>query len=379
MPETRALPTASASAQLAESTGARWQDPTFEAKPGARLPAGATHLITGLVEIQFDDGARVRIEGPAEFAAQSGRRMELSQGRIAAYVPPRARGFTIVTPTAEVVDLGTEFGLEVGSDGNTEVQVVRGIVSVTAVETKNRAQPAKTTSTPIRLRGGQALTVGRTQAGAVVAEAVPFDAARVEEFGRPIKPAARRSEKVQVCWAQPDGLAGNQADFRGGLGFDFKVMQPIRVFRLGVFDHLGDGIAPDSSMTVQLWTRDGLETASTADDIGGRVLAEANFTANAPGELRYCYRFVPLAELLDLAPGDYSLLAYGFSEVNQLVNLGYPISEGASRSTHIVLRSCLEGSRFLDRISAGTFPSDTRPRQVLFGACSFEFMPISEK
>ena len=80
---------------------------------GGKLPAGTSRLAEGVVELEFDGGARVSIEGPAEFAPRSGQRMELTRGRLVAYVPKQARGFTVDTPTAEVIDLGTEFGVEV--------------------------------------------------------------------------------------------------------------------------------------------------------------------------------------------------------------------------------------------------------------------------
>ena len=38
-------------------------------------------------------------------------------------MPPAARGFTIKTADMEVIDLGTEFGLEVTGDGGVQVHV----------------------------------------------------------------------------------------------------------------------------------------------------------------------------------------------------------------------------------------------------------------
>ncbi len=64
------------------------------------------------------------------FAPRSSQRVELNEGRLVAYVPRRARGFVVVTPTAEIVDLGTEFGVAVESDGKTDVDVLRGVVEI---------------------------------------------------------------------------------------------------------------------------------------------------------------------------------------------------------------------------------------------------------
>ena len=45
-------------------------------------------------------------------------------------VPPAARGFTIKTSDMDVIDLGTEFGLEVGSGGKAKVHVFDGKVKL---------------------------------------------------------------------------------------------------------------------------------------------------------------------------------------------------------------------------------------------------------
>ena len=46
--------------------------------------------------------------------------------------------FSVRTPTAVVTDLGTEFGVEVGKDGNTNSHVFRGSVRVRLVGEKGR-------------------------------------------------------------------------------------------------------------------------------------------------------------------------------------------------------------------------------------------------
>ena len=94
------------------------------------LPVGTSHLESGIVELEFDGGARVIVEGPAEFATKTARHMELTRGRLVAYVPKHARGFTVYTPAAEIIDLGTEFAVEVAQAGETRVEVRRGRVNV---------------------------------------------------------------------------------------------------------------------------------------------------------------------------------------------------------------------------------------------------------
>ena len=52
----------------------------------------------------------------------------MKRGRLAADVPPSAKGFTVITPTGDAVDLGTRFGVDVPSSGSAEVHVFQGEV-----------------------------------------------------------------------------------------------------------------------------------------------------------------------------------------------------------------------------------------------------------
>ena len=58
------------------------------------------------------------------------RRTQLVSGLLTATVPPGAEGFRVDTPTAQVVDLGTAFGIEQRTDGTSKVSVFDGEVEV---------------------------------------------------------------------------------------------------------------------------------------------------------------------------------------------------------------------------------------------------------
>lgn len=96
---------------------------------GTPLIAGRTlTLEEGLAELTFIDGARVVLKAPARFEVSDRGRGFLHEGSLAATVPPPARGFTVQTPLAVVVDLGTEFGVSVTNDGVEETHVFAGLV-----------------------------------------------------------------------------------------------------------------------------------------------------------------------------------------------------------------------------------------------------------
>ena len=116
------------------------------------------------------------------------------------------------------------------------------------------------------------------------------------------------------------GAGGTQA-FGGSLGMDFTVNEPILVSALGAFDDESDGF--HSTITVQLWLRDDSGTAQdSTDDLGVLILAQDTFTTIDPGILVGGTRFHPLAERIELAPGNYTIVARGYSLNERNANSG---------------------------------------------------------
>ncbi|MCR9198563.1 MAG: FecR family protein [Planctomycetaceae bacterium] len=114
------------------ATLTRAQSPVWEREDtvGTRLGDEAIRLFAGEIELTFDDGAVVTLEGPVEFQPRSSGQLLLRRGRLSATVPQPAIGFTVKTPTAEVVDLGTEFDVTVKETGASDVIVRKGEVEV---------------------------------------------------------------------------------------------------------------------------------------------------------------------------------------------------------------------------------------------------------
>ncbi|MFC4992362.1 FecR domain-containing protein [Rubritalea tangerina] len=73
-------------------------------------------------------GARLHINGPAEFELVDAQRIALKKGRVQTYAPTYAHGFTIDTDDGKVVDLGTKFVTSTGTSIGTEVHVNEGLV-----------------------------------------------------------------------------------------------------------------------------------------------------------------------------------------------------------------------------------------------------------
>ncbi len=164
-------------ARVAQSVNARWADDTLATTPGTLLYPGTHMLRRGMVRIVYDNDATLIIEAPATFELVSGDRVMLHQGKLVGEAPARAFGFTVRTPSASVIDLGTEFGVAVDAGGATTVQVFDGKVSLRSRGVEEReAQPSE------ELFAGDARQVDAAGERVRVIEARPLTFVRREEF-----------------------------------------------------------------------------------------------------------------------------------------------------------------------------------------------------
>jgi ferric-dicitrate binding protein FerR (iron transport regulator) len=112
---------------------------------GGRLAIGG-----GAVELSLRNGVVVVFEGPGELDLLDDMTAILHDGRVVVRMPKGTHGFRLRTPSADVLDLGTEFAVSVGGGNLTDVQVYDGAVLASAGSRPDAAQPPK------RLEAGQA-------------------------------------------------------------------------------------------------------------------------------------------------------------------------------------------------------------------------------
>jgi hypothetical protein len=194
-------------ARITATRNCMWGDVTKNLGFGSKLGSGQRlELATGLVEITFNDGAVVVLEGPASFDVSSPGRAQLHEGRLAAVVPERAHGFEVATARMNVVDLGTEFGLMAEAEGTAEIHVFNGLVKAQLLDEK----------------GHQVRTMElNTAEGARIEPASAFVAripARDDEFVRTLSVAAGPHDGLYAF----DGFnypAGPLDDQNGGFGW----------------------------------------------------------------------------------------------------------------------------------------------------------------
>ena len=194
-------------ARITASRNCSWEGEGREVGFGSRLASGQRlKLATGLVEITFDDGAVVVLEGPATFDVQAPGRAQLHDGRLAAAVPERARGFEVETSRLNVVDFGTEFGVMAESAGATEVHVFNGLV---------KAQLLDASGHQVRTVELNTAEAARIEPAAAMVARIP---ARDDEFVRSLSVAAGPHDGLYAYdgFNYPEGPLDEQ---NGGFGW----------------------------------------------------------------------------------------------------------------------------------------------------------------
>lgn len=158
-------------ATLIDVKGCQW-DQTPQLALNDRLTAGPVILSAGVALFEFDDGARLALEGPATLELSTASAARLTFGSASVRCEDGSEGFMLATPSAKVIDLGTEFGVSVGNDGATAVEVLDGEVEIMGIGVSNKDST-----------GNRFLTAGQM--------------VKVNAEGTQISPAKRRAEWVR--------------------------------------------------------------------------------------------------------------------------------------------------------------------------------------
>jgi hypothetical protein len=143
----------------------RWTDPKSEVFFGDYVRPGREYnLASGYLEITYQSGAKVILQGPVKYVVESNAGGFLSLGKLTARVERRAsnvesrsqhltldsRLFSVRTPTAIVTDFGTEFGVEVDKSGATKSHVFQGKVELRLTDSREPTAPGGSAN-PLRI------------------------------------------------------------------------------------------------------------------------------------------------------------------------------------------------------------------------------------
>jgi hypothetical protein len=146
------------------------------------------------------DGASVVIEGPSDLQLTDSDALDLAQGKAAVRIDGEAESFIVTTPTMQVVDLGTEFGVETAPSGDGQVMVFDGSVALTESGRESAANAARSEFDRLQLEAGFQMRVGPPGGQSLLA-AGPEPLANARYFLRP--------DEVEV---RLRALAGSIAD-----------------------------------------------------------------------------------------------------------------------------------------------------------------------
>lgn len=141
-------------AHVVDATGdVQWATRSAPYDYGLRVGVGEPIAVeSGVLRLSYFSGAMIIVHGPAVFTPTGPASGHLASGRITGRVNgEEGVGFRLTTPSADVLDLGTEFGVAVNDASATEVCVFDGEVEVGSSVASLQA------TAPVRLTQGMSL------------------------------------------------------------------------------------------------------------------------------------------------------------------------------------------------------------------------------
>ena len=110
---------------------------------GDLLPAGRFRFRSGRATLAMLTGVALVVEGPAELEFLSYDKVFCHRGKLRARVPEGAEGFVVSGSGSAVVDLGTEFGMNVELDGTMRGKVFEGRVEAAVLNESGTIQRSR--------------------------------------------------------------------------------------------------------------------------------------------------------------------------------------------------------------------------------------------
>ncbi len=117
-------------AVVGPQVGAEWEpalpENVIDRAGKAILKPGVIRVKTGVLQLDFFNGARVLVSGPATLDLMSPDAGKLLAGKMSVFIPPAAKGFLMMGPQEQVIRGGTDFALLAEEAGLFEVHVIGG-------------------------------------------------------------------------------------------------------------------------------------------------------------------------------------------------------------------------------------------------------------
>lgn len=199
-------------ATLTQVADVQWGGGTQPYRAGSRVLTGDFHLQRGIARVAYEGGIELIVEGPARLQLESETTASLITGKVFFRADDASAPFTLNTPSSVLVDLGTEYAVEVGAK-QEEVHVFSGEVQRVARENNQTAEP-------LLLSAGEARRFGDSAELSGVAAAI-----EPEKFVRELPRVATQDSDPGAgllaleSFDYSDGQALREETANGGSGF----------------------------------------------------------------------------------------------------------------------------------------------------------------
>lgn len=117
-------------ATIDSAVNVAWSKNVEPAAGGVLLQNEVLDIPSGVLQVRTIVGHTIVIEGPTRLKFESPQRVHLVQGKVSGLVGEHSGSLEFITPSAHVVDLGTELGVSVDDKNKTKVAVYDGAVQV---------------------------------------------------------------------------------------------------------------------------------------------------------------------------------------------------------------------------------------------------------
>lgn len=115
-------------------------------------------LQQGYARVQLEDGAVIIVQSPCDFVLEGPGKIRVHSGKVVCLCETESsKGLVVNTPSARIVDLGTEFGVQVDPDKGVHARVFQGVIALTSA--KPAEGPGDQPSSELILKSGKAVEV----------------------------------------------------------------------------------------------------------------------------------------------------------------------------------------------------------------------------
>jgi FecR protein len=178
-----------------ETSDCEWSLDHHSDAPRSNIFSGdMIRVAKGKMKLNYNNGTVLTLHGPALFEVISEMRGRALLGKLTAKIAKGAEGFSVLTPRATVVDLGTELGIEVDDSGATDVVVFEGSVDLNYTLEEGSAELQR------RLFSGEAM---RLDAFGTISRIVSISNQR---FSDDLSPTSKHEDRPAIISSVRDNI-----------------------------------------------------------------------------------------------------------------------------------------------------------------------------